>query len=368
MFILTLLSVQYLRGVAALLVVFYHCFVQLGRFGYAGGMPGPFASGVDIFFVISGFIMWHTTCDGTVGTLEFWKRRVIRIVPLYWLVTTVYVAILLIAPGYMQSARFDLYHVAASYFFIPVIHPVATQFVWPLVVPGWTLNYEMFFYLLFGLTLPFRNEVRAIGTVTLLIAIVCLRAFDLQAKSIFDFYTSSIILEFAFGVALGYLYSTGASVPGFPAILMVLAGIAGLALSSIFDIRTPSRAVTFGIPALLIVAGAVFYERSHQVTEVGLAKLLGDASYSIYLLHGAVLSALGQFWREVGWAQIPGKVVLFSLNAVVAAGIAGIVVYLLVERPLLRMLSRSMKGMLGRRQHIVATRWSSADTSPLGRA
>jgi len=112
---LTLLSIQYLRGVAALFVVFYHCFVQVQRLGYAGPVPQFFASGVDIFFVISGFIMWCTTCDGKVGTLEFWTRRVIRIVPLYWLVTTSYVAILLINPGWMQSAKFDLYHVVASY-------------------------------------------------------------------------------------------------------------------------------------------------------------------------------------------------------------------------------------------------------------
>ena len=226
-----LLTIQYLRGIAALLVVFYHVYTQLGRLGYSGQTPDFLAGGVDIFFVISGFIMWYTTFNRNVGALEFFTHRFIRIVPLYWLITTFYLAILLIRPSWMQSAKFELSHIVASYLFIPMVHP-AVPIMWPLVVPGWTLNYEMFFYFLFGLALLFRSGARAAIILAMLICVVGLQAFHPPDNSIIGFYSSSIILEFAFGVALGYLLTRGVSIPRLPSILMVLAGFIGLVACS----------------------------------------------------------------------------------------------------------------------------------------
>src|SRR5690242_10880579 len=103
-------SIQYLRAIAAFSVVVYHLEPQLRRMGYDGFWPGGLAGGVDIFFVISGFIMWMTTYGRRVTTLQFYRRRIVRIVPLYWLVTTFTVAAMLIAPSTLQSGRFDLHH------------------------------------------------------------------------------------------------------------------------------------------------------------------------------------------------------------------------------------------------------------------
>lgn len=342
---MSLLSIQYLRGIAALFIVFYHLFVQLGRHGYSGHGPDFLSAGVDIFLVISGFIMWHTTFNRNVGTLEFLWHRVVRIVPLYWLITTFYLAILLIKPSWMQSAKFELFHVIASYLFIPAAHPVASGSMWPLVVPGWTLNYEMLFYLLFGLALLSTNRARLAIVVAMLICIVGLQAFDPPVNSIIGFYSSSIILEFAFGVALGYLCTTGVSVSRLPTTLMMLAGVMGLLAGSAAGMPDLPRVLTFGIPACLIVTGAVFYERAHNVVEIGLPKLLGDASYSLYLSHGAVLSAFGRFWRELGLPRMsePLFLFLFSSSAIFIATIVGIGLYRFVERPLLHKLSVRVK-------------------------
>lgn len=340
-----LLSIQYLRGIAALFIVFYHLFVQLHRLGHTGQAPEFLNAGVDIFFVISGFIMWHTTFNRNVGTLEFLRHRVIRIVPLYWLVTTFYLAILLIRPSWMQSAKFELAHIVASYLFIPANHPAVPGLMWPLVIPGWTLNYEMFFYLLFGLALLFTSRARAVIVVAMLIGIVGLQVFDPPVNSIIGFYSSSIILEFALGVALGYLCTRGVSIPRLPSILMMLVGFIGLVAGSAAGLPDLPRVFTFGIPAFLIVAGAVFYERAHNVVEIGLPKLLGDASYSLYLSHGAVLSAFGQLWRELSLPLMskPIFLVFFFLSAVITATIIGIGLYRFVERPLLHSLSIRIK-------------------------
>jgi len=306
--------------------------------------------------------MWHTTFNRNVGPLEFLLRRTIRIVPLYWFITTFYLAILLIRPSWMQTAQFEIYHVVASYLFIPAVNPAVPQSMWPLVVAGWTLNYEMFFYLLFGLALFFTHRVRLVVVLAILIGIVGLQAFDPPENSIIGFYSSSIILEFAFGVALGYLHTKGASIPRLPSILMMLAGFVSIVVGPSAGIPDRPIILTSGISALLIVAGAVFYERAHNVSEIGLPKLLGDASYSIYLSHGAALSAFERFWRELDFPQITESMfflLLFLLSALIIVIVVGIGLYQFIERPMLRKLSALIKRVDFKSRHPMDRRASS---------
>ena len=337
-------SIQYLRAVAALLIVIYHISLQLYRLGYTGPMPTFSSIGVDIFFVISGFIMWYTTFDRNIGTGEFWRHRVIRIGPLYWLITSFYVLVLLIRPTLIQSGQWNLFHIVASYLFIPAAHPVIPQEMWPLVIPGWTLNYEMFFYLLFGFTLMLPVGIRAAAMAAILACLVGLQFFNPPANSILGFYSSSVVLEFAFGVLLGHLFTRNVAASRRSAVVMILTGaVLAVSLGSIFP--DFPRALVGGVPALLVVAGAVFFERSHHVVEVALPKLLGDASYSLYLSHGAVLSALGQFWLALHFPPTsqPISFILFLAAGIVCTSIAGIAIYKLVERPLVTYLSRYFK-------------------------
>ena len=286
--------------------------------------------------------MWYTTFDGKVGTAQFLVRRIKRIVPLYWFVTTFVVLVLLFKPAWTQSSSFSLYQVVTSYLFIPAVHPVMTNRMWPVVIPGWTLNYEMFFYLLFSLTLFFKSQVRVLLLVIGLTGIVALRFFNFSENSIPNFYTSSIILEFAAGVLLGFLFTSGVTIPAIPAGFIVLMGFTSLIIASRFigEAESSSRSLLFGLPAFLIVAGAVFYERSQRLFENNIAKLLGDASYSIYLSHVIVLSAFGQFWRHATFLHFPGHVILFSVLALLLASTSGIVLFMLVERPINFLLHR----------------------------
>lgn len=282
--------------------------------------------------------MWYATARAKVGPRKFLTRRFIRIVPLYWLVTTFFLSVLLIRPGWMYTARFELSHVISSYFFIPAEHPGAAGHMEPLVIPGWTLNFEMFFYLLFAVALLFKGGVRAGVIVAMLTCVFSLQLFNPPENSILGFYSSSIVLEFALGVLLGHLYTAGAAIPRPLSMLMMVTGCIALVAWSVIGLPEMPRLFAYGIPAFLVVAGAVFYEQARPIAARRLPILLGDASYSIYLSHVATLSAVCQVWQHLGFPRMLslGPIFFFSLTAVALAIIVGITLHLLVERPMLR--------------------------------
>lgn len=328
-----LASIQYLRAVAALLVVLFHVFPQMGRMGYAAGWHGPLTSGVDIFFVISGFIMWVTTYGRQVSPAGFIYKRIVRIVPLYWVLSSMIVAIMLLAPTALQSARVDLGHIIASYLFIPWPHPVLGTME-PVLVPGWTLNYEMFFYVLFAAALVLAPGRRLAVTLIALAAVVALGLTNPPPGSPAAFYTQSIILEFALGLMVGAAYTAGWRIPAPAAICLVLLGALAIPGLWAMDDALP-RALLFGLPAACIVAGAVSVEAAGLLPRIPFLRLLGDASYSLYLSHGVALSALSQGWRHLGLTALPGSMPLFALASLLASILLGIAVYRLIERPLI---------------------------------
>ena len=118
--------IQMLRGIAAAMVVCVHIQLQLSRLGFADVSQNWLLSGVDIFFVISGFIMWVSIANRPERTAaEFMRHRIARIVPLYWLLTTLMIITMLVRPDLLQSARYDLGHIIKSYLFIAAPHPTS---------------------------------------------------------------------------------------------------------------------------------------------------------------------------------------------------------------------------------------------------
>jgi exopolysaccharide production protein ExoZ len=318
------LSIQYLRAVAALGVVVYHSGIEAD---WANTWPlKGFAGGVDVFFVISGFIMWITTDRRGVGSLEFWRRRLERIVPLYWMVTSIAVLIALVSPR--LGGQTTPWHVFSSYAFLPAANP-DTMKVEPLVSPGWTLNYEMFFYAIFGAALILSIGKRLAATLGLLCGTVVLAAVLPHSALALDFYGDSIVIEFAFGMLLGAAFTRSyLHVPEPVAWAGIATGIAFFALLS--GMAHVPRVIAFGLPSLLIVASAVFLERGRAVPEWRLPKLLGDASYSIYLSHSIFMGVLGTAWNRIG---LPPRQ-LFPVG-LIGAAIVGVTVYRLVEVPIM---------------------------------
>ncbi len=151
-------SLELLRFVAALLVVLFHLpSIGIGEFG------------VDIFFVISGYVMMLSTAT---GSHQFLLKRLIRIVPLYWAATLAVFLIALLIPSLLNNTSANLVHLIKSLLFVPFDkNGTGHQ---PLLTIGWTLNFEMYFYLLFAVGCALSHRYRAVITASLLVGFIVL--------------------------------------------------------------------------------------------------------------------------------------------------------------------------------------------------
>lgn len=322
-----LLSLQYLRGLAALMIVYVHTVGPLERLSGIA-LPVYFGDmGVDIFFVPSGFVMCSSTASRNIGAFNFLLNGFIRIAPLYWSITLATGVVALVSPTLLRSTEFDAEHFAASLDFIPWPNPKYPGY-WPIVIPGWTLNYEMFFYVIFAATLLLSSALRVWVTVAALTALAGI-GFMSRPNGIMGFYTHDIILEFGLGVIIGALYTSRWTIP---ATLAGAAFMCGVALCCTSLLSGP-RSITFGLPSVLIVAGLAFMERERGMRSIPLLRHLGDASYSLYLSHPITLAATAILLLRLHWvAQLSWLVVLGAFLLISIA--VGSAVYFLVERPL----------------------------------
>ena len=314
-------SVQYLRGLAACAVVCFHVSEQFGGSFNVG------AAGVDVFFVISGFIMWVTTAGRPADPRRFMWRRITRIVPLYWIVTLLTAAGILIKPQFFYGHFFSVANFVGSLFFLPVLQEGALH---PIVIQGWTLCYEMMFYVVFTLVLFLGERWRFGVLVGALVAIVALHFVFPGGYA--RAFTDPVVLEFAAGVVVARLWLQGARLPLGVALAMAVLGFLLLAAGPLFDADLP-RALRWGLPATLIVAGAVFAERARPFKPAALPSFLGDASYSIYLWHVVVgVLATGVVLRTGLPAALQPATILVATIAFSA------MLYLIVEKPLIGLL------------------------------
>jgi exopolysaccharide production protein ExoZ len=338
-----LLSIQFLRAVAALGVAASHVKLDLNtRLGMPEALPylDLGTAGVDLFFVISGFVMVYASgklFQSASGPRIFFVRRLIRIVPLYWACTTIYLAFPLFAPAIARTA-YALDSVIASYLFIP--YPRSdVDGMFPVVGQGWTLNYEMFFYVIFALAiiLPRRHAVAA---VTFAFAAMVFAGLLFTLPQPLAFWANPITLEFVLGCLLGLAYAEGARLGVAARITLI---IAGLSLWSFLEARAPadsSTLITRGIPAAMILAGAVFGQPRRQATTIGRTlSLVGDASYALYLFHPVFIRALREVAMRSG--MVSGTAHRLYLVIVVAiATVAAIGIHCAFERPVTQMLRR----------------------------
>ncbi|MBY9062824.1 acyltransferase [Sphingomonas yunnanensis] len=322
----TWVSIQYLRALAALLVVLHHArnpepwlFNPLKGFSHG-------QAGVDIFFVISGFIMYAAAREESA--MQFVHRRVIRVAPLYWIATGVSLAFFYRRQLLGLDATL-LTKLGASLLFVPhynLLHPTE---IWPVLVPGWTLNYEMFFYAVFALALLSRKLVPVvIGVIGVSVAAGLLVRLP---DPLWLTYTDPILLDFAFGLLIARFYPAQAS--RWLVLLMPL----GAALLLLTPVPGIWRALTWGGPSALIVMGALALEAGGSLPRVAGLKAIGDASYSIYLVHPMVITVVAKVVEKLP----VGGLTQFILLLVTAFGgsiLAGLATHRWVERPLLRRL------------------------------
>jgi exopolysaccharide production protein ExoZ len=325
-------NLQVLRGVAAIGVVFYHTAYLL-----AGGQHTDLR-GVEMFFVISGFIMCYISQnDGT----SFLLKRIVRIVPLYWLCTA-----FLLALSYRMVLRpwtwpVDFVpHVVESLFFLP-----SDRF--PILGVGWTLNYEMYFYLLFAIALAIHRKAAPLIAAALVIGILSLAPLGC-GHFLCTYYAQPYIKFFVFGIALYYFWS--ALAPKLPRIATAVIGTGLIALlyateldPSLFGILSAPLPASAGIvmPVAVVAAALAMSASGTDLTSRPIL-LVGDASYAIYLTHTIAMIFVP---RLVERGMPAPSANAAAMLAVVAACVAiGIAVHLAIEKPIGRRLRRLVRG------------------------
>lgn len=346
-------SIQILRGIAAILVVYAHS-IDLAYFLKKDSLQGSFkflqnfgAIGVDIFFVISGFIMAYVTkkLSGAKDSISFLKKRFIRIYTLYLPLT-----VLLIL--YKHP---DIHTIVKDITLLPLMDK-GDKFVPLTIAVAWTLSFEMFFYLTMAFFITISKQKHLYATIATLGICSFTGIFYHFSEVHLVFLTNPILLEFVFGLIIGWIYIRKTQVPGWLVLLLLTAAISWfivLIFNGYGDISEANftldatlsfkRVVLWGIPSALFVTAFVFiknsYPKINMVFENRLLLLLGDSSYSIYLIHTILFSSLISISRFL-FISLNGDLLVLLFLTIAAA--IGCFVYKFIEKPLLTLLQKEI--------------------------
>lgn len=339
-----LLSLQVLRGLAALLVVFTHLSENLHYRMGQHPFPAAVASGrigVDIFFVLSGFIMYWTSRDD-FGVPGIWRpfllRRALRIYPVYWVVTGLTLLAGLVEPRICALPEIDAGRLVCSLLLLP-------QETDPVVGQAWTLVHEVRFYVTFAILLrfPWRWAARLLWLwAGLSLGVLLLSHFargwlegSLPARGI-NYLCHPSSLQFILGIVAARFVCQARSSPSSEAATLGL-GLLLLPLSMVAAASWPlvtkyQFLILFTVPAFLVVLGAALTERRWRPQFPRLSVLLGEASYSTYLVHLLIIIPL--VWRPAESLVRSGSMWPWALGVVLVTQAISVGFHLLIEGPL----------------------------------
>lgn len=337
-------GIQWMRALAALLVVFDHCLFTLVEKAGAASDITPLAAmlggtGVKLFFAISGFVMIvsSTKAFGANASGAFIQRRLIRIAPLYWITTCIYTAKL-----WLVGTPASLTDFVRSLFFIPYTNPGGEM--QPIYGLGWTLNYEVFFYLIFaiGLLHSLRATLTLAGA-TLLILVFYGATLNIANEHAFGlllyYWSRPIVLFFLAGMALPFIVARLRSrlaltqlAFGNACLISALLVVFALTIEHHYAIATPLQLLLLSLPVLVAALA------STQTANRGFARLattLGDASYSIYLTHSFAVGPLARMYAKLD-IDTP---ILFVVTMLIVCSYLGILCFRYIETPIIRWLT-----------------------------
>ncbi len=348
-------NLHFLRVIAALAVVYFHMTSEAGlNLSVSVG-----SRGVDVFFVISGFIIAQIGMGKKPG--EFLVRRLIRVVPFYWGATLFVFGIAFVFPALMRSTTADTTHLLYSLFFIPHFSGAADG-MFPTLILGWSLNFEMYFYVVFAVSLALHGRYAPLAVSAFIGSVVLLNAALPFENPILQFYGRPITLEFVFGVLVFYICrAAGEHKAAFARlsslkwhlIITLAASVIALCAFEISPVRYP-RYIVAGVPAFFIVLSSVLLERIYGIfTKNSLVQLLGESSYIVYLIHPYIVYAFLRVVVKGVPLGMPATVALIvGLLALTCAASIGIHVWF--ERPVMSLL----------RQRLLATQMTPRHASP----
>jgi exopolysaccharide production protein ExoZ len=340
-------GVQLLRGIAAILVLLLHLTAIEKKYGWGiTELPSIFgygAAGVDIFFVISGFIMTTITRDmfRSSREIQFLRRRFIRIFPIYWLYSLLVLVVFVIKPELVNGSQGGHVNIFKSFLLLPDNNL-------PLLAVGWSLIYEVYFYLILSVVL---KVIKSSSYPLFLIswaAFVALSSWALSrltgSNPWLKLMSSPLSLEFIFGCFIAIYFKKIKEAYGLPIFLLgagaLLETFFYLDVKSIHIYDSWNTTLVFGSSASLLVLGAVVSESTLKTVLPKIILSVGDSSYSLYLSHVLVISALGRLWfyLPIGHKGI-GHLVSLAVIFAIAVGWS-LLSYKFIEIPIIDWFSR----------------------------
>jgi len=313
-------GIQALRFLAAIMVVFTHSiFYASERLGQGEFSWGTGAKGVDIFFVISGFVMVISSrflVFSEDGWKIFLQKRLIRIVPLYWAATTFKLVVILLISSLVLHAKLDWWVIAKSYLFVPS-HNLDGE-IKPFLGVGWTLVFEMFFYLVFSISLLLRKNIYLfVGIVLLIFSMLSL--FRGDNFSPWWFLMDPIILEFYAGMIIGYFTLKNKFIPKIPSIIVSTISLVYLFVSP--NVLSLPRILEHGFPSAMLVWSIVSLEVYLQGKIPRSLIFFGAASYALYLFHPLVAPLAPVVLKKLSIGVFPISVLLSVTIAMTVAAL-----------------------------------------------
>ena len=343
----TIQSIQFMRFVAALLVVFFHATQAIRN--NLGGISAEFlhftelgASGVHIFFVISGFIMMYTSFSSTHSEFlpkDFYIRRFLRIYPIYWVCCALYV---LFHDFFGNGYNVSLGGVAGSLFLLPGYSHL-------IIGPGWTLAYEIYFYLCFGVLMCLGLSRGFFALFTFFALSILIGILFNVHNAFLKFLSNSLLIEFLCGSAIAYIVilSERDIVPKNLSFIMQITAICALISTYFVGYRSIPTFITWGVPSAVLIAGLVFNERQGFIWGfVQRFAFLGNSSYSLYLLHILLIDLVITIYKTIlpppGVLSIP-----LCIIATIASVAVAVVFYNLIEYNLTIVFPKLMQYWIG---------------------
>lgn len=336
--------IQVLRGIASLLVVLLHCTVNSSETLHQNFLVNFFSfggSGVDIFFVLSGFIITYTNFRfiGKADHFSFFiKRRIIRIYPTYWIIISIFLLLQVFLPSFYKTHfSFAIKNIFSTYLLLPghvMVNGVS-----------WTLSYELFFYFLFSLSFFIPQKKWSLCLAMLYAAvIIALPITDYNfenGNSWLTLVTYPMNVEFFMGVLAAVIIPKISSKIAMP---LIITGSGIFLMNAIFSNldyvlvnNSFNRVIFFGIPSFLIITGLVKYELGNKIKVHTVFLLLGEASYSIYLIHLPIVAAS---FKILSKCNVSNNILIHFLILLIVFIIcyASILFYKFIEKPIIARL------------------------------
>jgi exopolysaccharide production protein ExoZ len=360
-----LLYLQIARGLAALIVVFHHITASEGFYFHVNSIRGLFTAGwnaVDFFFVLSGFIIYyiHEKDLGDKTQLKrYLSKRFVRIYPIYWIIALV--SLVLILAGNDVTTKSSLVGISSHPGYILKSFFLIHQNSLPFLVVAWSLCYEVFFYLVFGIAiLAGKSALWVAGSIYLLL--FGYQLFDPQAYSnsaLLSFMAGNFHIEFILGIltaicfrALQRATANHSLSRQVSPVVLVFTGLAMFASAWAFSLNWPAQfgkftvysRLLYGLASALIILGIAQFELLSKNRLARFLLLLGDSSYVLYLIHPVVLAILFKIIIRVGidgsrpWINY----LLFPAGAACCISV-GFLIHTKLEKPLLQVFNKPMQ-------------------------